>query len=99
MTEQLATTDEREGQDVTLPDLLDLMASHTPDGRPMLAGTFALYPDRGGVVLVMDVREGAMPAGQHRGRIPSGMIRALSVLAGGGGKLAAIRALAGRGRH
>lgn len=68
---------------------------------PLAAGTFAVYPDgRGGVVMVMDVKEGAFPTGVHRGRIAPALIRAIGVLAGGGGKLAAMRALRGarRGR-
>lgn len=85
-----------------LDELAAKAAAASPaDGppAPMLAGTFALYPDNGALVLVMDIREGAMPQGVHRGRIPSGMIRAVGILAGGGGKLAALRALASGGKR
>lgn len=54
---------------------------------PLAAGTFAFYPDgRGGIVAVMDVREGAFPAGTHRGRIGPGLIRTLGLLARGRGR-------------
>ena len=109
MTETLPDQIDDEDQDHApeLAGMLDQVAAAsavatTADGTPplLVAGTFALYADRnGGVIMVMDVKDGVMAPGVHRNRIPPGMVRALAVLAGGGGKTAAIRAALGRGKR
>jgi len=73
----------------------DLHAQAPADGppAPLVAGTFVLYPMAdGGLMGVMSVVEGAM-AGEHRMRLAPGMLRALGILAGGGSKIAALKAL------
>jgi hypothetical protein len=90
--------------DVQTGDLMDMiehlktMAEQSEQPHPIAAGTFALYPmGDGGMMFVTSVAEG-MLAGLKHTRIPPGLIRAVSVLAGGGSKLAAIKALTGLGR-
>lgn len=60
---------------------------------PIARGTFAAYPmEDGGIMFVTNVEDGPL-AGVKHNRIKPGLIRAISVLAGGGGKLAALRAM------
>jgi hypothetical protein len=94
---------EDQDHDVDLPSVFSELVSQqildeSGNPQPVIAGTMALYPDgRGGLVIVADVADGGiMPAGVHRARLPAGMVRALGVLASGGGKMAALRALGGR---
>ena len=66
--------------------------------EPIAAGTFVMYPmDDGGVMFVTSVDKGPM-AGIKHARIPPGMIRAVGILAGGGSKIQALKALSGFGR-
>lgn len=94
-------------KEVDLPTFLEQLAASAQDGQPAgpaLAGTFAMYPHirngkpTGGIVLVLNVEEGPdeMKAGPQHAVLPSGMIRAAMALAGGGGKLAALRSLTRR---
>lgn len=102
-----AVADEDADLGALIDELQRAAGAETVDGelveaRPLAAGTFAFYPDgRGGLVMVMDIRDGAFPEGVHRGRIPPAMLRAVGVLAGGGSPLQAVKALArgGRGRR
>jgi len=65
---------------------------------PLAAGTFVLYPmPDGGVMFVTAVDEGLLAGIKHT-RIPPGLIRAVSVIAGGGSKRAAIAAMFRGGR-
>lgn len=88
-------------QEIALVDLIDelqRMAVQSEQPVTIAAGTFALYPmANGGLMFVTSVQEG-MLAGIKHTPIPPGLIRAVSVLAGGGSKLAAIKALTGFGR-
>lgn len=82
-----------------LVDELAAMAHAAGDSpAPIAAGTFVLYPMAdGGMMFVTSVDHGVL-AGIKHSRIPPGMIRAVSVLAGGGSKMAALKALTGIGR-
>ena len=61
--------------------------------EPLVAGTFALYEDaKGGLVLVTDI-EGR---GVERHALPAGLVKAGMAMAGGGGKLSALKGLLGR---
>ena len=83
---------------VALVDELAAMARDQDEPAPIAAGTFALYPMRdGGMMFVTAVDTGPM-AGIKHSRIPPGLIRAMAVIASGGSKLAALRALAGLNR-
>jgi hypothetical protein len=68
--------------------------------EPMAAGTFCMYatPD-GGMMMVTSVAEGHPMAGVRRTKVPPGMIRAITVLSGGGSIGSAIRAAAIGGRR
>lgn len=81
-----------------LADLFDQLAkANTESGTTtrLAAGTFALYPDRGGaVVLVLNIDEGPEAVrGTMRKRIGPAMIRAMQALGDGGGGIGAIKAL------
>jgi hypothetical protein len=70
--------------------------------RPIMAGTFAVYPTpEGGAVFVMDMVEAPSGPGTHRIKATPGIMRAISAAAGGGSKAAVIKALIGglRGRQ
>lgn len=88
----------------TVGELLDAItatAAQTGDGStPFAAGTFALYTmPNGGVMVVMHSMEGPLKTPEpQRAAIPAGMIRAMAVLAGGGSKLAALRAMTSKPR-
>lgn len=63
---------------------------------PVVQGSFAMYPmDDGGIMAVSSVEQGPM-AGVHHHRIPPALIRAAVTLAGGGGKLKALKTMMGR---
>ena len=96
---ELALPEELEGSAPT--DVADFinelaeLARVNADGDPvaLARGTFAMYPmEDGGVMFVTSVAEGPMEGIRHN-RIPPGFIRAVSVLAGGGSKLQAVKAL------
>lgn len=58
-----------------------------PPQEPMAAGTFAIYDDgQGGVVLVIGTREGET----HHKRIPAKLIKAGEMMMGGNSPLAAL---------
>lgn len=74
---------------------LDAPVSGEVEGAPapILAGTFALYADpSGALVLVTDIPG----RGVERNVLPAGMVRAGLAVAGGGGKLAAFGSMFGR---
>jgi hypothetical protein len=87
-----------EDQALDIGALIDALAETARDQddqpEPIAQGSFAMYamPD-GGVMFVTSVPSGPM-AGINHHRINPGLIRAIGVLAGGGGKLAALKALA-----
>lgn len=88
------------GELVEFIDELSAMATAN-ENQPvaLAAGTFVLYPMvDGGVMFVTSVEGGPMAGIKHT-RIPPGMIRAVSVLAGGGTRRSALRALLGRGNR
>lgn len=67
--------------------------------RPIAAGTFVLYPMAdGGMMFVTAVDDGLLKGIKHT-RITPGLIRAVGVLAGGGSKLQALKALTFGGRR
>ena len=80
-----------------------IQASQTVDDKgnpvPIAAGTFAAYgmPD-GGFMFVSSVDHGPLAGVKHT-RMAPGLVRAISVLAGGGSKLSALRALTRRPRE
>lgn len=95
---------EDQADEVDLPTFLEQLAGQAAGSNPFepspaVAGTFAMYAHRhadtgaptGGIVIVMKVDEGPMK-GTHRAPIPAGMIRMMMALAGGGGKLSALKA-------
>ena len=93
MTEIVAT--EETPVDIsTLIDRLAEAAKASPDNpEPLARGTFAMYPMKdGGVMFVTAVSDGPM-AGTHHHRIPAGLIRGIAALAGGGGKMKAIKGM------
>lgn len=99
------TTPDQDQAPADLGSLIDQMtslATATDDAGapvPIAAGTFAVYPMAdGGLMFVTDCAEGLL-AGTHRNRLPPAMIRAATALASGGGKLGALKALAGGGRR
>lgn len=83
-----------------IADLREIAESSGDSPEPMAAGTFAMYatPD-GGMMMVTSVAEGNPMAGVRRTKVPPGMIRAVTVLAGGGSIGSAIRAAAIGGRR
>jgi hypothetical protein len=93
---ELALPAELEISDVTdFIDELAELARVNIDGEPfaLARGTFAMYPmEDGGVMFVTSVADGPLEGIKHT-RIPPGFIRAVSVIAGGGSKLAAVKAL------
>jgi hypothetical protein len=104
-TFDLAPLDDDEDQAPSPADigaLIDELAAQAQaqadQPEPIAAGSFAMYamPD-GGVMFVTSVPSGPMAGISHH-RINPGLIRAIGVLAGGGGKLQALKALAGKGR-
>lgn len=63
---------------------------------PVVKGSFAMYPmEDGGIMAVSSVEDGPM-AGVHHHRIPPALIRAAVTLAGGGGRLRALKTMMGR---
>jgi hypothetical protein len=78
-------------------DALQEMATANEDEPvPLMAGTFACYPmEDGAMMFVTDVTDGPM-AGLKHTRIPPSMIRAVAVIAGGGSKIQALKALTSR---
>lgn len=82
-----------------LDQLAQLARDQADEPVPIAAGTFALYPMAdGGMMFVTSVDHGPL-AGIKHSRIPPGLMRAMSVLAGGGSKMAAFKALSGFGRR
>lgn len=98
---QAATFDDVDQADaVALVDGLAAMAREQQgQPEPIAAGTFVLYPMAdGGLMFVTSVDHGPL-AGIKHSRIAPGLIRAVSVLAGGGSKLSALKAMAGFGKR
>jgi hypothetical protein len=85
-----------------LIDALQQMARENDEsGQPaaLAQGTFALYAMRdGGAMFVTGVDHGPMAGVKHT-RIPPGMIRAIGVIAGGGSKAQAVKAMIGIGKR
>ena len=76
------------------------LAQDQTDGNPepFAAGTFVLYPmSDGGFMFVTSVDKGPL-AGIKHSRIRPGLIRAISIVASGGSRFAALKALGGIGR-
>lgn len=87
------------GKEVELTDLMGELAEiareQKDNPQPVMAGTFAMYPmEDGGVMVVMSGDVGPVIGVQHV-RMRPGLMRAINVLAGGGSKLAALKALRG----
>jgi hypothetical protein len=65
-------------------------------GRPVAfaAGTFAMYPMRaGGIMVTMKIDSGPLAGPAQHVPIPAGIIRAMAVIAGGGSKVQALKAM------
>ncbi len=57
------------------------------DPSPFLAGTFAMYADPSGdIIIVANIPDGDME-GTHRHRLPAAMVRMAGTFAASGGKL------------
>lgn len=81
-----------------IDELAALAQEQAAAPEPMAAGTFVMYPmPDGGVMFVTSVDHGPM-AGIRHSRIPPGMIRAVGIIASGGSKMQALKALGGFGR-
>lgn len=66
------------------------------NGRPVAfaAGTFAMYPmSQGGIMVTMKIDEGPLAGPVQHVPIPAGIIRAMAVIAGGGSKVQALKAM------
>ena len=104
-TFDLAPLHDEEDQAPSAADLADLIEELASQARaqagepqPIAQGSFALYPmPDGGVMFVTNVPDGPMAGITYR-RINPSLIRAIGVLAGGGGKMRALKALTGRGK-
>lgn len=78
--------------------IAEMAEKNRDNPQPIAAGTFVLYPmEDGGLMFVTNIAEGDL-AGTKHNRIPPAMIRAVSVLAGGGSKLQALKAMTRRGK-
>jgi hypothetical protein len=91
---------DRSEQLATILDSLTGAAQLVPDGGPpksFAAGTFAMYPmPAGGIMVTMKIDEGPLAGPVQHVPIPAGIIRAMTVIAGGGSKVQALRAMVSR---
>lgn len=76
-----------------IDEIAALAKEQAEQPEPMAEGTFVLYPmPDGGVMFVTSVEKGPL-AGIKHSRIPPGLMRAMTIIAGGGSKFQALKAL------
>lgn len=90
-------TDETAVFEDTIADIAEMAHNAAGNPQPLMQGTFALYPmPDGGVMFVTDIAPGGqVPEGVQHYRVPAGFLRAVGAMAGGGGKMSALRAMMG----
>jgi len=93
------------GEEIDISHLVDGLAElarNSDEPVVLMAGRFAMYPmSDGGVMFVTECPVGLLSmAGVKRTRIPPAMLRATSILVGGGSKAQALKAalFGGRGK-